>query len=56
MPTDQSPLPPDEEREEPRVRDDFDADQGPPVEDEDAPAAGVVDAERPEPPEPGEPG
>jgi hypothetical protein len=61
MPTDELPIVPDSERFEPRVRDDQDPDQGPPIEDqeapedEEAPAAGVLDPERPEPPEPNEP-
>jgi hypothetical protein len=49
---------PDEERIEPRVRDDFDPEQGPPVDDdelESSPALGVVDPDEPDPPEPGEP-
>jgi hypothetical protein len=56
MPIDEPPIVPDSERLEPRVRDDQDPDQGPPIEDEEeAPAAGVLDPERPEPPEPNEP-
>jgi hypothetical protein len=50
---------PDEERVEPRVRDDRDLEQGPPVDEDEelqaAPALGVVDPENPDPPEPGEP-
>jgi hypothetical protein len=55
MPIDELPIVPDSERFEPRVRDDRDPDQGPPIEDEEAPADGVLDPERPEPPEPNEP-
>jgi hypothetical protein len=46
---------PDAERLEPRVGDDFDPDQGPPIEDEEAPALGVVDDDRDDVPEPNEP-
>jgi hypothetical protein len=46
---------PDEERHEPRVGDEFDPDQGPPIEDEEAPAIGVVDDDRVDVPEPNEP-
>jgi hypothetical protein len=46
---------PDEERLEPRVVDDHDPDQGPPIEDEEAPAIGVVDGDRADVPEPNEP-
>ena len=46
---------PDAERLEPRVGDDFDPDQGPPIEDEEAPAIGVVDDDRDDVPEPNEP-
>ena len=51
---------PDADRIEPRVRDDQDPEQGPPVAEdeelEESPALGVVDPEHPDPPEPGEPG
>ena len=52
----QPPPEPDEERYEPRIGDDRDPGQGQPVEDDDAPAIGVVDPEHPDPPEPNEPG
>jgi hypothetical protein len=54
-PRDHDPVP-DDERPEPRVRDDLDPEQGPPVDDEldESPAAGV-DPERDDPPEPSEP-
>jgi hypothetical protein len=54
---------PDEERREPRVADDQDPGQGPPVDDAEddeigdpeAPALGVIDPTRADPPEPNEP-
>ena len=52
---DDQPVQPDAERREPRVRDDEDPGQGPPVEDDDVPAAGVLDPELPDAPEPNEP-
>jgi hypothetical protein len=62
MEPDRSAPVPDAERPEPRVRDDLDPEQGPPVEDdderalEDSPAIGVIDPDREDPPEPSEPG